>query len=243
MAFCARCTHDPLEKSNMRRVLCAALLGWLLGLGTAATLAAQEYRLEPLAEPPPADELTAPIAAAISSQGYRVMRGEGRRICDIWFCNTWELPAEPAASEQVVYPFAPGQLVGVIRFSRRGSDFRGQQIAAGVYTLRYGLQPVDGNHVGTADSRDFLLLVPAARDTSTEPLGEEQLFELSKEAARTTHPASLFLARPPSEGNVPRLEHEASREWWLLVVENRAQQGDATRELRLSLVVVGQASE
>jgi hypothetical protein len=199
--------------------------------------------MEPLAEPPPADELAPAVATAMAPQGYRVLRGESRRVCDVWFCNQWDLPQEQSASEQVAYPFAPGQLIGVIRFARRGSDFRGQEIASGVYTLRYGLQPVDGNHVGTSDSRDFLLLLPAEEDTTTDPLEEDRLFELSKAAARTTHPASLYLARPAGEGEVPRLEHESSREWWLLVVANPAKQGDAVRELKLSLVVVGQASE
>jgi len=217
--------------------------GTLLWLAAVTSAAAQDYRLETLAEPPPADELAPAVAAAMAPQGYRIFRGESRRVCDVWFCKQWDLPAGQQATEQVVYPFAPGQLVGVIRFPRRGSDFRGQQIAPGLYTLRYGLQPVDGNHVGTADNRDFLLLVPAADDTATAPLEEERLFELSKQAAGTTHPASLFLPRPAAEGEVPRLEHDASREWWLLLVSNQAKQGDSSPELRLALVVVGQASE
>ncbi len=216
----------------------------LAGIITAATTGlAQEYRVELLAEPAPAEELAPAVAEKLAPQGYRVFRGENRRVCDVWFCKEWELPEAHEASEQVLYPFAPGQLVGVLRLARRSTDFRGQQIAAGVYTLRYGLQPVDGNHVGTSDSRDFLLLLPAAADMTVDALEEERLFELSNEAAGTTHPASMFLARPSSEGDVPRLEHEANREWWILVASNRARQGDAVRELRLSLVVVGRASE
>lgn len=227
----------------MRLGLWLCVLSLLVAMAASATVQAQEYRVEPLAEPPPADELAPAVAAKLAPQGYRVLRGANRRVCDVWFCNEWELPETREASEQVLYPFAPGQLVGALRFTRRSTDFRGQQIAAGVYTLRYGLQPVDGNHVGTSDSRDFLLLLPAAADTSADALGEERLFELAKEAAGTTHPASMFLARPSNEGDVPRMEHEASREWWILVASNPAKQGETVRELRLSLVVVGRASE
>lgn len=227
----------------MRFGLGQCILSLAAAMAAAATGLAQDCRVEPLAEPPPADELASAVVEKLASQGYRVLRGENRRVCDVWFCNEWELPEPHEASEQVLYPFAPGQLVGVLRFARRSTDFRGQQIAAGVYTLRYALQPVDGNHVGTSDSRDFLLLLPAAADTTVDALEEERLFELSKEAAGTTHPASMFLARPSNGGDVPRMEHDANREWWMLEVSNRGKRGDTVLELKLSLVVVGRASE
>ena len=41
------------------------------------------------------------------------------------------------------------------------ADFRDQGIPAGTYILRYSQQPVDGAHVGTSTTRDFLALLPA----------------------------------------------------------------------------------
>ena len=104
--------------------------------------------------------------------------------------------------------------MGVLRFPRKGADFRGQEIAAGAYTLRYGDQPVDGNHVGTFDTRDFLLLLPAGADESPAALAEADLFEKSAQAAGSTHPAILPLVKPAGDGAKPTLRHIEEKEWW-----------------------------
>ena len=54
---------------------------------------------------------------------------------------------------------------GVVRFPESGSDFREQGVKPGVYSMRYGLHPEDGNHMGAAASRDFALLSRAEADT------------------------------------------------------------------------------
>ena len=66
---------------------------------------------------------------------------------------------------------------------------RDQDIAKGVYTLRYGQQPVDGNHEGTSPTRDFLTLVNAEKDTSAKPMELKALLKASAEAAGSSHPA------------------------------------------------------
>ena len=48
------------------------------------------------------------------------------------------------------------------------TDFRGQEIKKGVYTLRYGQQPEDGNHIGTSELADFLLAIPAGVDSGMQ---------------------------------------------------------------------------
>ena len=117
-----------------------------------------------------------------------------RTVCEIWPCKHWDAQAADfTATSEVLYPFQPGSLVGVIRFPGRGYDFRDQRMASGVYTLRYAQQPVDGNHEGTSITRDFLLMVKAEEDTSLEPMDNERLMEAAAEAAGTSHPAMLSL--------------------------------------------------
>jgi hypothetical protein len=96
---------------------------------------------------------------------------------------------------------APGTLMGVIRFPGKGTDRRGQAIAAGVYTLRLSFYPVDGAHQGVAPTRDFLLLAPAAGDTDLNATpAYEQLINMSRKASGTQHPAVLNTWKADSAG-------------------------------------------
>jgi hypothetical protein len=113
-----------------------------------------------------------------------------------------------------------------------------------VYTLRFALQPVDGNHLVASPTRDFLLLVRASDDTSAELMEEKPLMELSAEAAASNHPGTLCL-RPVQGGSdeIPSLRHNEDDDWWLLRATGKAKAGRQTRDLVLDLVVVGHADE
>src|SRR5262249_29585369 len=129
-----------------------------------------------------------------------------------------------------------GHLVGVLRFPRKGSDFRGQDIPSGLYTLRYGNQPVDGNHVGTSPTRDFLLLSPASADQSPKPIAEKDLFKTSAQAAESSHPAILLLAKSEPAESLPAIRPLEQERWAVQF----AGPGDASKVV-LELVVVGKA--
>ncbi len=58
-----------------------------------------------------------------------------------------------------------------------------------VYTLRYALFPLNGDHQGVAPQRDFLLLSPAAADTDPSAKPDyETLMTMSRKASGTPHP-------------------------------------------------------
>ena len=46
-------------------------------------------------------------------------------------------------------------MVGAVQFPEVWKDYRKQKIKAGVYTLRIGVQPEDGDHMGTAPFNEF----------------------------------------------------------------------------------------
>jgi hypothetical protein len=89
-----------------------------------------------------------------------------------------------------------GTLVGAVRVSGEFKEIRGKSVKPGVYTLRYGLQPQNGDHLGISTYRDFLLLSPAAIDTDPKVLGFDGVVAVSKEVIGTAHPASLSLDPP-----------------------------------------------
>jgi hypothetical protein len=224
-----------------RIVFCCATLA-LAGMHSSNVDAA-DYEVQVLEEAAPADELSDEVAAQLTSTGLRVLRGSTRTVCEIWPCSEWSVKADFEPSSELLYPFQPGQLIGVLRFTRRGSDFRDQTISRGVYTLRYGLQPVDGNHEGTSPTRDFLLLVHAENDTAVEPKDWEALMESSAEAAGSSHPAMLCLQAATSDADAPTMRHDEDRDWWILKFASMANSAKDSKVLPVELVVVGHADE
>lgn len=146
----------------------------------------------------------ASVRSVLDPGGWRVLRGDGSPLCDIWLRNS--LPASPGpAAKDVLYPeLTPSMMVGVISFPKGAKDYRGQPIKPGIYTLRYELLPEDGNHLGVAANRDFLLLIPATTDPDPKASYDfQQMVKLSAQAAGSNHPAT-FAMLPPEAGNQPR---------------------------------------
>jgi len=168
------------------------LLAAIVALGT--TLAAAEYKLADAGAPPA--ELPQPIRNALQTNGVKILGGNGSTQFEIWMRA--ELPAGPASNEpNVSLPMIPhGALLGVARFTADASDRRGFQIQPGIYTLRYSLYPVNGDHQGVAPQRDFLILVRLADDPGLDATpGFEKLMELARKAAGGPHPLSLSLRK------------------------------------------------
>ena len=226
---------------TITRLLSLFLL--LLAFGAATSAMAAEHRVEVTTDGPPADELSEEIAAQIGNDGYKIIRGTKRTVCEIWLCKAWPVTAGFKATSEVNYPFKAGQLIGVIRFKRKGPDFRDQIITRGVYTLRYGQQPVDGNHEGTSPTRDFLMLISAESDRTVAPPEADILVEQSSDAAGSNHPAMLCLQKAADADEVPSLRHDDDHEWSILQLTGKTKAGDETKDLRLDVVVVGQAAE
>ena len=182
------------------RILAASLLTLLV----AASCWAQAGKVEPGG---PLTESSVPeaVRAAISAKGYRFTPDDAGATIEIW-CRK-EVPAQPkgAPSSAVYDRLTPSALVGVLHFTKASTDYRGQSVAAGFYTLRAALMPDDGNHLGVAPSRDFLLLVPAAADPGPDATPKfADLVALSRQASGTKHPAPLSLV-PAEAGTAPAL--------------------------------------
>jgi len=211
-----------------------AALAFLLG-GQLA-LAADGYTIEKLDDGPPADDLSAEVVEKLSPAGYKIVDGDGKDVARIWLAKEIEVAADFEPSLSILYPISSGALVAAVNFPKKAADFRGQEIARGTYTLRYGQQPVDGNHVGTFDTRDFLLMLPAASDRDPATVAGTDFFATSAEAAESTHPAIMPLLKP-SEGEAPGVHHIEENEWWAARLPGNG------GKVPLELIVVGTAAE
>ena len=217
-------------KSSVLPVLFACLF--------TAPVWSADYRVEPLAESSPMSELKEDIAGKLRTDGVRIIRGTKTIYCDIWLCKKWDVPADFKPTAEVMYPFKVGQLIGVVRFGRKGADFRDQDIGKGVYTIRYGRQPVDGSHVGTSPTRDFLLLIRGEDEQSAALTDKDDLIERSSAAAESSHPCLLSMQRLAAK-KFPSLRHTDETDWWILALQGTVDE----KALPIEFVISGVAAE
>ena len=122
---------------------------------------AEEFSFEAGAALP--DGVPEAARALVAQEGVSVKSG-GQAVVSFWMRSA-PFEGEPASGFGIRFDNIPeGAFLGVLEFPQRGSDFREQAVPPGVYTLRFGLHPEDGNHMGVAASRDFALLSPADKD-------------------------------------------------------------------------------
>jgi hypothetical protein len=194
------------------KVIAAALLV-SLAFGSAQTASAA-MKVEVLKEAPPA-ALDQNIRGVLSAQGYRIFDESGNAFMDIWLRKSIPSSAKPAGQKGTIqFPFlAEGELLGACQVAGEVHDYRDQEIPKGYYTLRYGLQPVNGDHLGVSPFRDYALLLPVAKDKALDLPPRKQLEERSAEAAGTSHPAVLMLLSSPAEElkKAPMMVHDSEK--------------------------------
>jgi hypothetical protein len=212
-------------------------------LAPLAARAQDAYKVEPLKESAPSS-LAEPLRGLFEASGYRVLSPDGKPFVDLWLRKGVPATARPAGAKgNILFPvLSEGELLGAFRFHAEGRDYRDQTIAPGVYTLRYGLQPENGDHLGTSPYRDFALLIAAAKDTMPASIPKKALEQRSSEAAGTSHPAVFMLrqgpAKPPAS---PEMVHDETLDTWGAVVPLPLQvKGDSgSTALPIQVVVVG----
>lgn len=207
---------------------------WLAGAAFA-----QDYKASAGSSPAPS-ELSADVRAALAPGSINVT-GPSGPYCEIWLRK--DIPAAASANGELGVTFGTlvdGSLFGAIHFDGAVKDFRNQPIKPGTYTLRYGLQPVDGNHQGVSDYRDFVLLGPAGNDSATGNLADNDMYAMSRKASGAGHPSVWSLV--PADGApaaLPGVVHDTSNDFWVVYFKTPA----GAASITMGLVVVGHAEQ
>lgn len=160
----------------------------LFAVGADAAFTAKLEKAEPPARIAPAHH------KLLDHQSLVVRTGE-HVVMRVWFRT--EIPVK-ATEEQLgsglTYRHIPeGTLVGAVEFPKAHTDYRKQRLPAGIYTLRFAVQPDTGDHTGTSPHPEFCLISRAAEDTSAGEIGKNELIELSSKVNEGRHPAVLLL--------------------------------------------------
>jgi hypothetical protein len=197
-----------------------------------------------LATTPVPSELKEPIRTLLSDHAIQLADDKGKTLCELWFRK--EVPAK-ATPEQVKNGLTYRELeettlLGAMRIDQLMTDYRKQKIKPGVYTLRLGFQPMDGDHMGTAPYNEFCLVVPAALDQKPDTMEAKELQEMSNKAARGTHPGVFLLYPNNKPEGEPQLVNKGEDTWVLNFKEETSSNGQKA-PLGLGLTLIGHSEQ
>ena len=165
------------------------------------------------------------------------MRGDNR--LDFWWLQS--LPLDTAPTGQPSWSNVPdGALVGAVRIEKGITDIRGVPVKAGVYTLRFALQPQNGDHMGVSPFREFLLVSPAADDQTPDPAGYKGAVALAKKTVGKSHPAALALDPPMASEPAGTVTTNDDGHKGVVFTVQAMLQGKAAGALSFGVTLVGQ---
>jgi hypothetical protein len=194
-------------------------------------------------EKAPPQELPAEIRSALQGKAIRLMDGD-KPAFEFWLRSELPLVSPPAGPSKSLDSLKQAALLGAVRLGSDARDYRDDEMGAGVYTMRFGLQPSDGNHLGTAEFSYFAVLIPVKYDTKLDGIADyKAMVKASSKDTSTEHPLILSL-RPVNEagGGLPSLKEPApSHKSVRVSVPGKA--GEAKAEVIFDLVFEGKAKK
>jgi hypothetical protein len=183
--------------------------------------------------------VAANLQQVLAKKSLVVVR-EGKEVLQLWIR---EVVPTTATAEPVPYAsIVEGTFLGIVEIKPEAdlTDFRNQALDPGVYTMRLGIQPQDGNHMGVAPSNEFICLSRAADDKKLDPLPHDTLMKQSGKVAGS-HPAVLFLQpffeKPKYE--FPLVNKNSSDHTVLNIKTGATLKDDKKAELTIGIVIVG----
>ena len=209
--------------------LAVLLLPVVLGQGPSALAATPQK-----AQPP--DGIAPAISQKLAADGVRVVVNPATTL-DFWWVSGLSL--KPGANAASWMDVEEGSLVGAVKIPADFRDIRGRIIKAGVYTLRYGIQPQNGDHLGVSPFRDFLLLSPVAVDQDPAPRGHDGTIEISKQSIGGSHPG-VWSIDPPVASGAPMSPHKTELGHDAVIMEVPVvRDGKPAGSLKFGLVLIG----
>ena len=192
---------------------CACLL---LILSVLPFAAAQNTKFTiKTADTPAPKELDAAIQKLLPKTSIQLIDAGGKTVGEFWFRA--DIPAD-ATTEQIkngltYREIRQSEILGAVRFDQDWLDYRKQKVKAGVYTLRLGYQPADGDHQGSSEFQEFMLVLGADKDKSTELMEFKHLAETSAKSIGTGHPGVFMLTPNATPGAKAEIVARPKNHW------------------------------
>jgi len=222
------------------RFLCITSCLVLLGGPRLLQAAEAQLKVEPGMAP---SELSADIRALLAPTVIRVIEND-KPVMEFWLRSDIPFSAAPKDPSKALDALKQPVLFGAVRIPSASRDYRDDELPEGIYTMRFGLQPSDGNHLGSSDFAYFAVLIPAQSDTKPDGVTDyKALTKASSKETSTGHPLILSL-RPVTGpvGQTPSLQEPAADHKCVRVsLPGRA--GEAKADVVFDLVFSGKAAK
>lgn len=206
------------------------------------SLAADAFSVKSIKKSPPSS-FSESIKSELGKTAVQVAK-DGKPIYEVWLRK--ELPLKGAIDSPPRALNAVGQtsLLGAISVLTDERDYRDDELFSGDYTIRFGLRPEDGNHLGTSEHLYFAVLIEAKHDQELGKITKsKQLVKASSKSSANDHPVVLSLY-PVGTGEAagpslhePAPEHKALR----LSLPTKSKDGGASPPIVFDLVIEGTA--
>src|ERR1043165_8350268 len=185
-------------------------------------------------EPP--KELGEGIRQTLQTKAAQVLQ-DNQPAVEFWFAREIPLKSRPASLAKALDSLEPATLLGAVSVSSSTRDYRDDELPAGVYTMRFALQPQDGNHSGSTDYNYFAVLVPAKLDPAPNALTTyKAVVKASAKGTSTEHPHVISLRPATAEaGDQPQIK-EPAPEHKSVLLRLPAKAGDEKTGLTFELV-------
>ena len=199
---------------SMRKARAQLLFSMLAAASLLPPLSAASFTIE--AGPGPAAAIPEATQALVAAEAVTVKSGD-TVVAHFWM-RAAAFEGDAVDGFGVRYDTIPeGAFLGVVSFPEKGSDFREQSIPSGIYTLRFGLHPENGDHMGVAPAA----ILPCCRPwtkiwKSRKDYDFDALVELTAEVGNP-HPTVARLELPEGD-EAPHL-WENDYEHWVLDLE------------------------
>jgi hypothetical protein len=194
---------------------------------------------------PPPKELAEPIRKLMGDHAVQLLDSKGTVLGEVWLRK--ELPVK-ATPEQIknglaYHDLEESTILGAVRFDQTSSDYRKHKVKPGVYTLRLGFQPMDGDHMGTAPYPEFCMVLSAKEDVKPDLLETKRLQEMSAKAMGSSHPGVFLLFPNEKPPQTPQLIEKENNQWVLLAKEPVSAPGlKGSVHLGIGLTLIGHST-
>lgn len=195
------------------------LTPFLLLLCLTATFASRAQTAK-LAEKAPPKEVNPAIQQTLEPKAVQLLEGD-TPVLEFWLRKDIPLKSAPTAPDKSLDAFVQPELIGVVAVHKDRRDYKDNELPKGVYTVRFGLQPQDGNHLGTSDYVYFAVLIPSDRDPALDSIKTyKALARASSKGTSTDHPIILSL-RPAAaavvSADLPKINEPVSEHKTIVV--------------------------
>ncbi len=226
--------------SGKTTLLSAFALGTAFVLfATGGLAAAGEGYSAKVVEKAPPSEIADEIKAELSDEAVQVTGPDGLRY-EFWFAKSIALTEAADGKELENIPQIT--LLGAAQVQDvENLDFREDEVLPGVYTMRYGLQPEDGNHLGTSPHPYFAILIPAERDQKLGGIADhDDMVDRSMEDTAGVHPYILAMQPLPADAptEAPAVG-EGEHDWQYVVLELPGTVDGKATPFKIALVFEG----